>query len=234
MSSKDWTLIDVGKVIIILVLLIFVARFARADFVQTSAVSTPLRTAVVMLLVYGVLTLLVLYFAVVKYRGSLKDVGFTSFGFGRAVRLAVIWLVILRVVSIIYGIIASIVGTILRAKPPTELVTRIPHLFGYGYRGLLVAIVIGALAAPVVEELFFRGFLYPALRRRLGVAGGIVVSAVIFGLFHANAWLLFPTTAIGMILAYLYEREGSLGPSIMLHSLNNLISIVIIYSAVIR
>lgn len=234
MSSKGWTLIDVGKVIFILILLILLSRFLRADFVQTSTVSTPLRTAVVMLLVYGVLTLLVLYFAVVKYRGNLKDLGFTSFGFVRALGLAVIWLVLLRVISIIYGIIASIVGTVLRAKPPTELVTRIPRLFGYGYRGLLVAILIGALVAPVVEELFFRGFLYPALRRRLGVAGGIVVSAVVFGLFHANAWLIFPTTAIGMILAYLYEREGSLGPPIMLHSLNNLISIVVIYSALVK
>jgi membrane protease YdiL (CAAX protease family) len=234
LRNKDWTLVDVGKVLVILFLLIVLSRLFRVDFAQTVAVSTPVRTAVVMLLVYGVLTMLVFYFAVVKYRGSSKDLGFTSFGFGHALGLAIIWLVVLRVVAIIYGIIASIVGTILKVQPPTELVTRIPQLFGYGYVGLLVAVVLGALVAPIVEELFFRGFLYPALRRRLGVAGGIVVSAVVFGLFHGNAWLIFPTFAIGMILAYLYEREGSLGPPIMLHSLNNLISIVIIYSMVIK
>lgn len=234
MRNKNWTLIDVGKVLFILFLLVVLSRLFGADLVQTSTVSTPVRTAVVMLIVYGVLTLLVLYFAVVKYRGSLRDLGFTSFGFGHALGLAILWLVILRVISIIYGIIASIVGTFLKVQPPTELVTRIPRLFGYGYMGLLVAIMLGALVAPVVEELFFRGFLYPALRRRLGVAGGIVLSAVIFGLFHANVWLFFPTAIIGIILAYLYEREGSLGPPIVLHSLNNLISIVIIYSAMIK
>jgi membrane protease YdiL (CAAX protease family) len=87
--------------------------------------------------------------------------------------------------------------------------------------GLLVCVV-----APICEELFFRGFLFGALRRR-GFVVAALVSGVAFGLAHvasAPIGFIVPLATLGVILALLYERTGSLYPPMALHALNNSIA----------
>ncbi len=86
-----------------------------------------------------------------------------------------------------------------------------------------VAALLVCVVAPVCEELFFRGYLFGALRRR-GLLLATVVSAAAFGLAHAASaplGFIVPLAALGAILALLYERTGSLYPPIALHALNN-------------
>ncbi len=80
-----------------------------------------------------------------------------------------------------------------------------------------------ALAAPIVEEMMFRGLLYPALRERVGVAGGIALSAAVFALVHPTLPGGFlPIWVLGAAFALAYERSGgSLLPSILMHGMNN-------------
>jgi len=84
--------------------------------------------------------------------------------------------------------------------------------------GLFVLI---CMVAPVVEELIFRGFVYPGLRRRMSVTGAVVTSALFFALMHNNPAAIAPIAIIGIVLAVLYERNLSLVPSIVCHALNN-------------
>jgi len=79
------------------------------------------------------------------------------------------------------------------------------------------------VAAPILEELIFRGFAYAGLRRRFTPAGAAVISAAIFTAVHVNASafgqiILF---AIGILLANLYERERTLWPCIAAHAIHN-------------
>ena len=55
--------------------------------------------------------------------------------------------------------------------------------------GLFILICV---IAPVVEEMIFRGFVYPGLRRRMSVAGAVVASALLFALMHNNPAALAP------------------------------------------
>lgn len=77
-----------------------------------------------------------------------------------------------------------------------------------------------AVGAPVVEEIFFRGFLYRSLRNRLGVAPASLIAGAMFALVHTQYSLLErPEQLIfGVIAALLYERTGSLLPGIAMHS----------------
>lgn len=90
---------------------------------------------------------------------------------------------------------------------------------------LWAAGVLVVLVAPVVEELFFRGFCFRAVRNRFGfvVAAGAV--STIFGLLHYTGpdtlVLIPPLIFLGVLFCWLYERTGSLWPSILLHLLNN-------------
>ena len=79
------------------------------------------------------------------------------------------------------------------------------------------------VAAPILEELIFRGFAYAGLRRRFTPAGAAVISAAIFTAVHVDApaggqLIVF---AMGILLANLYERERTLWPCIVAHAIHN-------------
>jgi membrane protease YdiL (CAAX protease family) len=79
-----------------------------------------------------------------------------------------------------------------------------------------------AVSAPLVEETFFRGILYGALRRRFGVAAGIIGSSGIFAILHPQLPLGFlPIFTLGALLAGLYEWRRSLLPGMLFHGVNN-------------
>lgn len=85
----------------------------------------------------------------------------------------------------------------------------------------IVLFVLLCVIAPLMEELIFRGFVYPALRRRLSVFSSVVASALLFALMHQSLQALAPIAVIGVALAVLYERNRSLVPCIICHALNN-------------
>ena len=102
-----------------------------------------------------------------------------------------------------------------------------------GTRDSAVALVLGALLtcaiAPICEELFFRGFLFGGLRKH-GLIVATLVSGLCFGAAHvasAPIGFIVPLACLGVILALLYERTGSLYPSMGLHALNNSIAFAV-------
>jgi membrane protease YdiL (CAAX protease family) len=104
--------------------------------------------------------------------------------------------------------------------------------FGHGAIGAVAAGVLIIVAAPISEEIFFRGFMFGGLRKRLSFAWAALISAVIFGAFHytgVNSLGVIPQLAIlGLVQAWLYERSGSIYPTIALHMFNNAIAFAIL------
>jgi hypothetical protein len=86
--------------------------------------------------------------------------------------------------------------------------------------------VLICVLAPIVEELFFRGFMFTAFARRLGVVWGALLTGVVFGLGHAPAEpiQLIALGAFGVGLCLLYWRTQSIIPCMALHALNNSIT----------
>jgi len=88
--------------------------------------------------------------------------------------------------------------------------------------GAYMMAVFGLTFAPLVEELFFRGFLYPALQRRWGAAVGVVITSALFAFIHesqlAHAWapllLLF---FVGVVLTVMRARTGSVATGVLIH-----------------
>jgi uncharacterized protein len=91
-------------------------------------------------------------------------------------------------------------------------------------------ILITCLLAPLAEEVFFRGLLFPVLRSRWGTAAGVVVTGALFSLVHASGSppeALIVLFVLGAGLCLLYLRTGSLLPCIGLHALNNAIAFAV-------
>ncbi len=91
-----------------------------------------------------------------------------------------------------------------------------------------VQVLLIVFAAPIGEEVCFRGMLFGGLRERLPRLAAALISALIFGGLHATTGLsAVPVlVAFGFILALLYEKTGSIVPGILLHMLNNSVALL--------
>lgn len=93
---------------------------------------------------------------------------------------------------------------------------------------LVAVAVLVCVAAPIVEETFFRGLLFGALWRWRGWVFGAVVSGIVFGLVHSggtSAIFLAPLAILGFLLALLYYKTGSLLPGMGVHAFNNALAL---------
>lgn len=101
---------------------------------------------------------------------------------------------------------------------------------------LVVAGLLIVVAAPLSEELFFRGFMFAGLRRSIPLWPAAVLSAAIWGALHlggGNVGVAIQLAIFGVILAWLYERSGTLWAPILAHATNNTIAFVLLVTDVI-
>lgn len=73
------------------------------------------------------------------------------------------------------------------------------------------------IAAPLCEEIVFRGYVYPAAKKFAGPGVAMVCSALIFGAAHGSLAALLPLFIFGCVLVFLYEKTGSLWAPIAVH-----------------
>jgi membrane protease YdiL (CAAX protease family) len=82
------------------------------------------------------------------------------------------------------------------------------------------------IVPPIVEELLFRGMILQSLRK-YGDGFAVVVSSILFGLYHANFVQIVFAFIAGLIMALVVIRTGSLWVSILIHFINNSISLAL-------
>lgn len=90
---------------------------------------------------------------------------------------------------------------------------------------LFFAIVVGA---PLVEELLFRGVVYQTLRGYVGVWPAVLLSALLFAAAHGEPHQILRLTVMGMVLAYSYERSGTLLVPMGIHAVQNSVAFCMI------
>lgn len=124
--------------------------------------------------------------------------------------------------SLLVAIVSS------RMKAPENI--PIEELFKYRQTALLF-VAMAVLVAPLVEETLFRGYLYPLFARSFGVAPGIVLTGVLFGLMHGAqlgwTWALVGVLIfVGIVFTIVRARTGSVLASYLMHlGYNSLISL---------
>jgi membrane protease YdiL (CAAX protease family) len=89
--------------------------------------------------------------------------------------------------------------------------------------GLMVAlaVLVIAIAAPLAEEVFFRGYAQTRLTERFGRGFGILIATSLFALLHMDPMHIVVAFAIGVVLAWTTERTGSIRAAIFAHVVNN-------------
>lgn len=115
---------------------------------------------------------------------------------------------------------------------------RFLHLPNWGSANLqalashpLLALGLGCVAAPICEELFFRGVLLQGLLRNYRPAGAIAQSALLFGLLHFNPAQSVAVFFMGLLIGWVYYYTRSLLLCVYLHALNNMLAFSAMQSA---
>ena len=117
----------------------------------------------------------------------------------------------------VLAIVISFAGGFLNSKttlPIEELLKARVSILLFG--------ILGVLVAPLVEETIFRGFLYPVIARRLGIAAGVAITGTLFGLMHAaQLWGGWGQIAllilVGVVLTWVRARTGTVAASYFVH-----------------
>jgi membrane protease YdiL (CAAX protease family) len=90
--------------------------------------------------------------------------------------------------------------------------------------GALVLLI--ALTPAICEELLFRGAMLGLVRKSLPAWGQVLVVGLLFGLIHASFFRVLPTGILGLVLTWAAIRSGSLAVPVLIHFLNNALSVV--------
>lgn len=180
-----------------------------------------------------VILLIILRFLRNVYKKKLADMGLMKENMARNIFYGVSGYVAVIPLIIIIGIIVYILLNILKLRPPPQPIVGL-FLAEENVRLLFISSVIAAIFGPIIEEIFFRGVMYNAVKGKLGIFWAIFITSVLFSFLHTHAMSYFlvgfiPIAILGAVLAYLYEKTGSLVPSITLHILNNVGSVIMVF-----
>jgi membrane protease YdiL (CAAX protease family) len=98
-----------------------------------------------------------------------------------------------------------------------------------GIGGLLINLLVMAVLPAFGEEFVFRGILMKWFSKSMGVHAAIFLSAFLFSAIHIQFLGFFPRFFMGLLLGYVFYWSGSLWASILLHFLNNAMTVVSYY-----
>ena len=85
--------------------------------------------------------------------------------------------------------------------------------------------ISAVIVAPLVEEIFFRGFIYQALRRTMAILPAALLTSLVFGIAHIDPAIIIPIALVGMILLGIYRWTGNLWSSIITHAGYNAVAV---------
>ncbi|MEW6182981.1 MAG: type II CAAX endopeptidase family protein [Bacillota bacterium] len=199
-----WTIRDIWLGMACLVLLMVGASL-------TVVLSVGLNSGLLLGLMELSLLVPVGYFALWKYKGGWGSLGLGGFT-GRAVGLGYG----LFLLSYVFNVVYSLLLSHFHLRMQTSLA---PLFSGFSFPWWLL--VVGVVVAPVVEEIFFRGFVFGGMRKKYGWRKAALISSAFFAVIHLEWTAFLPIFILGCFFAYLYHRSNSIWPAILVHASTN-------------
>ncbi len=130
-----------------------------------------------------------------------------------------------------FYVFAAVYGVLVQPDAEQETVEALGG--DQGTLGLIIAGTMVVAVAPVVEEFFFRGFFYRALRNRMSIAVAALIDGGLFGIIHFSGsgvdglLILPPLAVLGVLFCLVYEKSGTLLAPIGMHAFNNAVAFAV-------
>lgn len=151
----------------------------------------------------------------------------TEFGLDRLRPSLTVWTLLATAGSFVPTSWLADLSARVRPVPEDWLTFYSEHLPDSGAEKALAYLAV-AVAAPIAEELLFRGLLLRLAARTWGAWPAIVVTALAFGLLHLEPWYLFGLVGLGLLLGWLYAATGSLTTCVLAHAMHNAVSLTLL------
>ncbi|WP_167605813.1 CPBP family intramembrane glutamic endopeptidase [Maribellus sediminis] len=138
-----------------------------------------------------------------------------SFNIAIENKLIIPWVVV-GTIALLFGIVSPLGNLI----PMPESIKK--AFMDFGSQTGVFAFLMMVVAAPILEELIFRGIILDGLLKNYSPQKSILISALLFGLVHLNPWQFVTGLIIGIFSGWVYYRTRSLSYSIIIHASANL------------
>ncbi len=224
-ASRAWSTPQIGIVLGALLLLYFLASFVGIFFCEEQIPMVRLATT---LLIYTVIVVLI---ALLNHRrgGSWADT--CGMGFRQLKRLAlspVFYLATLPLLIVTANawhlLLRYVTGREIELQDVAQAVTQEPSWLRTLY------ILTAVFAAPLFEEVLFRGMIFPYLVKHAGLAKGTLLISLSFAVMHFHPPSFVPLVLLSAALCLAYWRTGSLWVSIGMHAIHNAVTILALHN----
>lgn len=221
-SLKEVILIITSSAILILLSAIVLHLTAINEIIETSKYRS-LMLIGLFLLQWLLIIAPMLGISMYKQKHRLKwgDLGFKKISPVKTLGLVAWGYLIFLSVTLIISLIILYTGVQI---PGYQVQEQILPIFGTDLVSLIIAGSIIVVIAPIIEEIYFRGFLLRALSDKFGIIYGSIISAAIFATLHLQFQSIIPLFVLGLIINSLVIKSKSLWPAISFHILNNAIA----------
>ncbi|MFH1847131.1 MAG: type II CAAX endopeptidase family protein [Candidatus Omnitrophota bacterium] len=222
-ESPGWNVADVFRVTLIFLSLAYLFMLLegvlekRLDIFLNNNFRMIFNTAIMNIACISV----ILFFVIKKYGQDLKTIGLNSAKFFKNIFYAVTGYIAFVPILILISAATFFISRFFNYTPPVQTIVKL-FIEEQAASVLWISAIFAAIFGPIAEEIFFRGFMYRAFKKKIGILGSMFVTAAIFSLLHTHLAGFAPIMALGLLLAFLYEKTGSLVAPITVHIIHNL------------
>lgn len=128
--------------------------------------------------------------------------------------------------AVLIGMLITAFSSMIFTDCANNLQTDMEGLLGGSFLSTLFVV---AIAPAICEELMFRGYIFSAFEKRLKMVYAVLLTAALFGAYHMSVVKFFTTAFIGGIICVSAYYTQSIFTGIIMHFLNNAISVVYMY-----
>lgn len=224
-SPPKWKLSDIFKLYLFYAGIIGLGKiFLSLIFYQRNYIASIFKvspTIEIPLGLIGYFTLfLLIYRCLKKYHSTIPSLGFSAKNLKRyiPIGLTIVAVVVSLEIGYLHLTRSLSKNPIYSLFPPTKSLISITLTF-----------FLFVFVAPLVEEIFHRGFLYPVLKKNMGIKWGMILGSIFFASVHLNAFFFIWYVILGFIFTLFYEKSKSLIPSITTHIFFNTLCFILFF-----
>lgn len=230
MQAIRWGVLDVVKVVILFLFfgyIVIIIESCLAPFFPLLK-NDNFRMILNSSILDALTVVFIIHFTVVRYKEGLVSLGlsvknfFKNVFYGIAGYIATIPMLV--GILIIISVIINVTKYVPEKQHVVELFLKEKNLTFLVYTSIFASIV-----GPFIEELFFRGFMYNAFKKSIGIFWAALFTSGLFASLHANVVGFLPIMVLGITLTYLYEKTGTLVSSITVHIMHNLSMVCLVF-----